>query len=74
MASSFVITHTTDTTVHVAVRCPFCNKEQSAEYPMGGFVAWKNGKTIQAAMPSVSLSDREKLISGMCDECWPEEM
>jgi hypothetical protein len=46
-----------------------CTQEQ--------YDAYKNGQHIQLAMPNVSESDREFILSGMTqnewDECFPEE-
>lgn len=38
-----------------------------------GFLAWLNGELIQRALPELSSSDRELLLSGMIDEDWPSE-
>lgn len=54
----------------VDVVCPFCGKEYTITVPVKGFQEWKNGISIQRAMPELSAEDRESLISGICLECW----
>lgn len=57
--------------------CPFCNKPQkmvlegakAAEYKKGK-VAYEAGYRIQDAFPSFTLSEREFILTGICDECW----
>ena len=34
---------------------------------------WKNGKLIQNAMPNLSTSDREFIMTGVTSEEWAEE-
>lgn len=31
---------------------------------------WVNGKLIQKCFPHMSSDDRERLITGICPECW----
>ena len=33
-------------------------------------VAWEDGAMAQDAFPELSASQREALITGICDECW----
>jgi hypothetical protein len=34
------------------------------------FAAWESGVPVQKAMPYLSPSDREILISSTCEKCW----
>ncbi len=36
------------------------------------FMAWRNGALIQDAMPNLSASEREFLMTGITDEEWEE--
>lgn len=38
--------------------------------PTHQYVAWKSGVHIQNAMPQLTDSDRERFLSGLCDDCW----
>ena len=51
------------------IACPDCGGSTSFFVPRGAFEATKS-KHVQDAMPMLSVSDRERLISGMCDPCW----
>jgi|694.fasta_scaffold135512_5 hypothetical protein len=52
--------------------CVVTKKEYSVRVPGPELFAYRNGKFIQDAMPSVSRDDREFLISGMSPEGWEE--
>ena len=36
------------------------------------FEAWRNGELIQNAMPDLTFTEREQLISGLCLKCQAE--
>lgn len=54
----------------IQITCKYCNIEHQVSVPDEQHQDWKNGTPIQNAMPDVSESDRELLISGCCDKCW----
>lgn len=55
----------------VVTTCPVCGDEQNITVSHQGYCEWKcGGASIQNAMPELSKSDREALISGVCDKCW----
>lgn len=49
--------------------CPFCGEWYMGSFPTDGYTKWMGGELIQKAMPTVSATSREWLISGMCPEC-----
>lgn len=49
--------------------CPFCGTPHSVSVPSKGYQAWQDGELIQRAMPQLSPTEREQLISGMCPTC-----
>lgn len=49
--------------------CPFCGTPHSVVVPSKGYHAWQDGELIQRAMPQLSPTEREQLISGMCPKC-----
>lgn len=57
------------TTSTVAIMCPFCTKVYEVEVPTKGYMRWREGALIQKAMPTLSPSVRECLISGICAAC-----
>ena len=74
--SNFTETVTEDKVTLTTV-CPFCSKEhkivlegdKATEYKRGK-VAYEAGYVIQAAFPSFTPSEREFILTGICDECW----
>lgn len=57
--------------IDVMVTCPFCGETSFVTVPMEGLVVWMSGEMlIQEALPEVSASVREQLISGICPDCW----
>lgn len=53
-----------------AVRCNACSEEHIIEMLAVDYAKWQAGTCIQDAMPYLSLSDRELLISGYCGPCF----
>ena len=54
------------------VTCPFCGESEILTLPLEGFLDWRNGTPVQEAFPDLSVDDRERLISGICPDCWDE--
>lgn len=55
--------------MEVLLICPFCGKEHSVMVDMEGYLAWQEGDLVQNAMPHLSATEREQLISHLCPEC-----
>ena len=49
--------------------CPVCGKTFEISIPTDDYINWQCGELIQDAMPYLSPSNREFLISGICGEC-----
>ena len=49
--------------------CPFCGNEHSVVVNSVDYKRWQEGELIQRAMPNLSPTQREQLISGLCHEC-----
>lgn len=49
--------------------CPFCRKFYEIEVPFAGFMAYKSGALVQNAFPTLSPTERECLVSGLCTTC-----
>ena len=58
--------------INIEIICPFCGAEHSVEVDLAQFEAWQNGELIQRAMPDLTPTEREQLISRMCPKCQAE--
>ena len=54
---------------NVAMTCAFCGKFHLVEVDLEQLEAWQNGELIQNAMPDLTFTEREQLISGLCPKC-----
>lgn len=53
--------------------CPFCGKETSVSMTYEQFIEYQYGnKNVQDIFPEKSATEREILISGMCNKCQKE--
>lgn len=57
-------------TITVETICPFCGAVNHVTVPGLGFLRWQSGMLVQCALPELSASERELLITGICDPCW----
>ena len=56
--------------INVEMNCVFCGKAHSVLADAEGFYKWSEcGELIQRAMPTLSATEREQLISGICPKC-----
>jgi hypothetical protein len=46
-----------------------CKALTWVEAPADGYLEWKKGVPIQQALPTLSDTDRETLLTGMCPPC-----
>lgn len=53
-------------------KCVFCGNPHSITVKMDEFVKWTEGELIQKAMPNLTATEREQLISGICPKCQKE--
>jgi hypothetical protein len=58
-------------TIKLIIECPFCAKEQVLIVSTDNYHQWIQGMLVQKAFPMLSPSEREMLITGMCDDCFP---
>ena len=57
---------------NVDLTCPFCGKDHAVEVNLAGYIEWERGELIQNAMPDLTPTEREQLISGLCPKCQAE--
>ena len=55
--------------INVPIICPFCGEDHAVEVNLAQYDAWQNGELIQNAMPDLTPTEREQLISGLCPKC-----
>ena len=55
--------------ITVTCRCPLCGRISFVACDEAQLVAYEAGALIQDAFPTMSVRDRETLISGMCPSC-----
>jgi hypothetical protein len=57
-------------TMQVTTRCPMCQKSETLEVDRKGYHAWRTGTLIQRALPKLSATQREQLLTGIDDACF----
>lgn len=55
--------------VTVSGTCPFCGKGQTVQLDAQGFALYRDGVSIQDALPAADAFEREFVISGICFGC-----
>lgn len=58
--------------LNVKVVCPFCGNASVIEVNENDFERWLDGELAQKSFPYLTASERETLISGMCEYCQEE--
>ena len=61
-----------ETKMEVLCRCPLCGSAKFVAVRKKDYIAWSEGALIQRAFPYLSANDRERLSTGICEECWDE--
>lgn len=56
--------------ISLEVECEYCGDIHIVSVNEFDFNDWKSGSLIQDAMPYLNESQKQLLISQMCDECW----
>lgn len=56
----------------VDLTCPFCGADHAVEVSLAGYIEWERGELIQKAMPDLTPTEREQLISHICPKCQAE--
>lgn len=59
-----------DGKVAVTTVCPMCGDTKVLSLPEARYKAWQEGELIQRALPEFDADDRERLVSGICGDCW----
>lgn len=56
-------------TVEITKVCPFCGKVNRIIVNAESYRMWQSGALIQRVFPMVSATEREILMSGICEDC-----
>ena len=57
--------------IKIETMCPFCGKKQIVTVKSEDYDKWENDELVQIAFPYLTPSEREALITGICDDCFP---
>lgn len=52
------------------IPCPECKHSITLTVSRSDFLAADGGELIQKAFPNMHKSDRERLLTGFCNDCW----
>lgn len=56
--------------VIITITCPFCGCTHEVEVSESEYLNWSfGGELIQKAMPTLSATEREQLVSHICPKC-----
>lgn len=55
--------------IEIVCTCPFCGKFHSVMVNEEAYKNWLDGELIQRAMPDLTPTEREQLISNLCPAC-----
>lgn len=55
--------------ITLITKCPFCGKENNVNIYFEDYLNWEAGELAQNAFPYLNPIEREKLISGICEDC-----
>ena len=58
--------------VTVYTECPYCHQVHSVLCRKEGLEKWQAGDYIQKALPDLTPSQRELLMTGTYQKCWNE--
>lgn len=53
----------------IEVTCPFCSKKSTLDVDHNQYKKFVQGELVQRAFPKLKASQRELLITGMCQDC-----
>lgn len=53
----------------ITIQCPFCGEYHEVDVNETAYNNWRSGELIQNAMPDLTPTQREQLISGLCIKC-----
>ena len=52
--------------------CPFCGCVETVTVHPCDWIKYENGGLVQDCFPYLTASQRERLISGICSDCWDD--
>ena len=56
----------------IEIKCPFCGSTHFVNVNEEHYYKWLDGELIQRAMPELTPTEREQLISKLCPMCQDE--
>lgn len=58
--------------ITINMKCPFCGQPHSVDVPDSEYHNWRGGQLAQNALTSLTVTEREQLISQICLRCQRE--
>ena len=58
-------------TIPLSRTCPFCGKVNTIHVMPTEFADYLDGMIVQVAFKSLSKDEREIVLTGICNDCWP---
>jgi hypothetical protein len=62
---------TTETVLVTTKACGICGQESTLFLPNADFQDWLAGKSVQSAFPYLDPAERELILTGTHNTCWP---
>jgi hypothetical protein len=59
--------------MNITKRCPFCGCHNTVTVDPQEYKNWQEGELAQRAFKRLNADEREILITGICNDCWPRE-
>lgn len=56
--------------IPISVTCRCCKETTTLMVDLLAYTEWQEGKLIQDAFPTMSIDDRELMVSRTCGKCW----
>lgn len=56
--------------INIDTECPMCGSTKVITVPFDHYNRWAHGALIQNAFPYLDDADRERIKTGICNDCW----
>lgn len=56
--------------ISIDTECPMCGSAKVITVPFDHYNRWTHGTLIQDAFPYLDDADRERIKTGICNDCW----
>lgn len=56
--------------IDIDTECPMCGSTKVIKVAFDDYNRWQHGALIQDAFPYLDNADRERIKTGICNDCW----